>query len=243
MARRLALGLVAAGAYLATFWAVSSGLPFVRPLYDGLAPPAPYRYVKPPSDLAADNEAPARAVGTLIVDKKGSRARTVTTADGQALAVFADRAIPRRGGEKEATVRITPLDPSSLPKPPGDLVITGNAYRITANFSESEQPIDIEVPATVVLRYPLHDTAMLRLDGRRWQRIAAQGAQASLQLFAETPRLGTFATAGIPEPSRQWIAYAAAAGGIVAGVVGYRAGRRRVRKRPRKHRPRRARPR
>lgn len=246
MTRRVTFGTVAIAAYLATFWAISSGLPAVRPLYDGLAPPMPYRYVEPPPDLADENERPLPAVGTLILEDKGSRARQVETGDAQAIVVFPDLAFAAREGETEVAVRITPLGASRLPPAPGELVITGNAYRVTATYPRSKDPAELDRPATIVVRYPIHDSAMLRLDGRRWRTIGSQAAQASLQIFAETDELGTFATAGIPQPGRQWIAYAAAAAGVVAGAVGYLAGKRRTekrRKRPRKRVPRRARPR
>lgn len=246
MARRVTFGTLAIAVYLATFWAVSSGLPAVRPLYDGLAPPAPYRYVEPPSDLAADNQRPLPAVGTLILEGKGSRARQVETGDTQAIVVFPDLAFAAREDETDVTVRVTPLGASRLPQAPGELVITGNAYRVTAVYSRSKDPAELDRPATIVLRYPIHDSAMLRLDNRRWRTIGSQAAQASLQIFAETKALGTFATAGVPQPGRQWIAYAAAAAGVVAGAGGYLAGKRRAErrtKRPRKRVPRRARPR
>jgi len=110
LTRRLAYGVLAAGFYLAAAWMTSlhGGSP-MRPLYDGLAPPAPYRYVNPPPDLAEDNETPLRAVGTLLLGEEGSGARTVATADGQALVVFADGAVPPRNGEEEVSVRVTPI--------------------------------------------------------------------------------------------------------------------------------------
>lgn len=245
MTRRLAFGALAAATYLAAVWVTSlHGAMPVRPLYDGLAPPAPYRYVNPPSDLAEDNEAPLSATGTLILEKKGSRARTVATADGQALVVFADGAAPPREGEDEVAVRVTPLDPAPLPPATGDLEITGNAYRIQAAYAASNDPVELREPATIILRYPTHATVVLHLSGRRWRSLESQTAQASMQLFAETTELGIFASAGVPEPSRAWIAYAAAGGGVLAGVGGYLAGRGRIRRRPRRaRRPRRRRPR
>ncbi len=243
--KRALFGIVAAATYLGVVWLTSviGGLP-VRPLYDGLAPPAPYRYVNPPPDLAQDNETPLSAVGTLLLEKGGSRARTVATADGQMLVVFADGAVPPREGESEVSVRVTPLDPARLPTAPDGLEITGNAYRVEASYTSSGKPVEMKKPATVVLRYPTHATVVLRLSDGAWRRLSSDAAQASLQLFAETTELGTFATAGVPEPSRAWIAYAAAGGGVVAGAAGYLAGRQRIRKRPRRaRRPRTRRPR
>lgn len=200
------------------------------PLYDGLAPPAPYRYVSPPPDLADENEPPARAVGTLELAEDGSRARTVATADGQMLVVFPDGAVPPRDGEDSVEVRITPGDPSPLPPPPDSLRFSGNAYRVEARYVKSRAVVAAALPVTMVLRYATHASIVLRLDERAWRRLETESAQASFQLFAESTELGTFAAAGVPERSRAWIAYAAAAAGVVAGAVGYVSGRRRSRR-------------
>jgi hypothetical protein len=191
--------------------------------------------VNPPPDLADENEKPLREVGTLELGENGSRARTVVTEDGQMLVVFADRAVAPREGEDGVRVQIMPLDPGPLSEPPGGLVISGNAYRIDARYSKSRDPVELAIAATVVIRYAVHATEVIRLDGRSWRSLDTEAAQASFQLFSETNRLGTFAAAGIPERSRTWIAYAVAAVGVVAGAAGYLSGRRRKR-RPRTRR-------
>jgi hypothetical protein len=223
--------MAACAAYLfaAILTARTGVLPQV-PIYDGLAPPAPYRYVSPPPDLADENEPPARAVGTLELEAEGSRARTVATADGQMLVVFPDGAVRARGGEDTVDVKITPVDPGRLSTPPEGLRFSGNAYRVEARYMKSRATVELASPATMVLRYATHASVVLRLDGRAWRRIETESAQASLQLFAESTELGAFAAAGVPERSRAWIAYAAAAAGVVAGAVGYVSGRRRSRR-------------
>ncbi len=230
--KRVFWGAIVVAAYIVTA-AVTRGPEATAPVYDGLAPPAPYRYVSPPPDLADENEIPLRAVGTLELAEKGSRARTVATADGQMLVVFNDGAVLPQQGEDGVTVRITPLDPGPLPEPPAKMVVSGNAYRIDARYTKSREPVDLEIAATVVIRYAVHATDLIYLEGRVWRRLPTEAAQASLQLFAETKELGTFAAAGVPERSRTWIAYAVAAAGVVAGAAGYLSGRRRRRRRPR----------
>lgn len=233
MNRRLVFGgVLAGGAYLlAALLTSRAGLLPIRPLYDGLAPPAPYRYVSPPPDLADENEEPLSAVGTLVLSPLGSNARTVSTADGQMLVVFQEGAVPPRDGEDEVTVRITPIDPGPLPVSPEGLKLDGNAYTVRAFYSKSEVAADLRSTVTGVLRYPAHATLMLRQDGRSWTRLKTELAQASLQIFAETDELGTFIAAGPPQRSRGWIAYVAAAGGVLAGAAGYYTGRRRGRSR------------
>lgn len=229
--RRILWGVAACAAYLcAAIITARSGVLPQLPLYDGLAPPAPYRYVSPPPDLADENEPPASAVGTLELEPEGSRARTVATADGQMLVVFPDGAVRARSGEDAVEVNITPGDPSRLPPSPEGLRFSGNAYRVEARYVKSRSAVEPTLPATMVLRYATHAHVVLRLDGRGWRRLETESAQASLQLFAESMQLGTFAAAGVPERSRAWIAYAAAAAAVLAGAVGYVSGRRRSRR-------------
>lgn len=241
--RRIAYGLGAAGVYVAAAFVLSAtGIVPIRPLYDGLAPPAPYRYVNPPADLADDNEQPLRGRSRLEVGDKGSAARTVGTADGQMLVVFADGTVPAREGEREVVVEIDPIDPAPLPPAPPGMRIDGNAYVVAASYRSAGERAAIREPVTVVLRYPMHASHVLMRSGQGWRRLETETAAASLQLFAEAPSLGTFAAAGAPTRSRAWIAYAAAGAGVVAGVAGYLTGRRRARK-PRRRRPRTRRPR
>lgn len=241
--RRIAFGLAAAAVYAAAaFVLATTGIVPIRPLYDGLAPPVPYRYVKPPADLADANERPLAGKSKLELGEKGSTARTVGTADGQMLVVFADGAVPSRTGESEVNVDIDPIDPTPLPQAPPGLRIDGNAYVVSASYGKSGKRAEIREPVTVVLRYPIHATHMLARQSRGWRKLKTESAAASLQLFAETPKLGTFAAAGAPARSRAWIAYVAAAAGVLAGFAGYLTGRRRARKRQRR-RPRRRRPR
>ena len=240
--RRIAFGLAAAAVYAAAaFVLAATGIVPIRPLYDGLAPPAPYRYVKPPADLADANERPLPGKSKLELGEKGSMARTVGTADGQMLVVFADGAVAPREGESEVAVDIDPIDPTPLPEGPPGLRVDGNAYVVAASYLKSGARVEIREPVTVVLRYPIHATHVLIRQGRGWRKLETESAGASLQLFAQTASLGTFAAAGAPAPSRAWIAYVAAGAGVVAGVAGYLTGRRRARK-PRRKRPRRRRP-
>ena len=152
------------------------------------------------------------------------------------LVVFADRAVPPREDEDEVSVRVTPLDPAPLPEAPDGLVISGNAYRVEARYSRSRERVELELPATIVLRYAQHGRDVLHLRGRSWRRLPTESAEASFQLFTDADELGTFAAAGVPERSRTWIAFAVAGAGLAAGAAGYLTGRRR-RGQPRKRRP------
>lgn len=189
-----------------------SGLLPIRPLYEGTAPPAPYRWVSPPKDLAAGNVPPARGSGTVRFTPKGSEASAVATDDAQAIVAFQDGSIKPKAGNTSVKVDITPLDPATLAQAPADFRFDGNAYRIAAAYQPSGAPAEMAVGScptdqstnrlcpTVVLRYPLHATDLFRLDGTSWTLLVTTPAIASLQVFTDTPALGIFVAAGPPRP-------------------------------------------
>ena len=79
---------------------------------------------------------------------------------------------------------------------------------------------------TAVLRYPVAASVMVVREGEAWSRLETQISKGSLQLFADTEDLGTFAAAGPPHrKSRTWIVYVAAGLGVAAGLAGYMRGR------------------
>ena len=198
----------------------------VRPLYDGLAPPVPYRWVNPPVDLKDANEKPRRGTGKVEFAKGRSQPTSITTDDGQAQVVFKTESIRAAKGEKEAVVTVTPLDPATLPKEDG-VTIDGNAYRVDAKYAKSGESVSMDNEISVVLRYPAHGKIVVRLDGRRWVELDTDLAEASFQAFADSDELGVFAVEGAPDPWwRQFITYKNA--GIlvvILGAAGYLSGR------------------
>jgi hypothetical protein len=221
------LGLAAATFYLGTIIATDKlDLVPVRPLYDGLAPPAPYRWVKPPADLADGNEKPTGGTGRVQFTKGRSQPVSVATDDGQASAVFKTESVRARRGEKEVDVTITPLDPAAQPNQE-DIPVDGNVYRIEAKYGKSGRPVELENDISVVLRYPAHGKVVIRRDGRRWTELETDRAEAGFQAFADSDRLGIFAVSGAPDPWwRRFISYRN--GGVlllILGITGYLSGR------------------
>lgn len=209
--RALAWGGIAAVAYLIVA-AVSfrAGLLPVRPLYEGTAPPAPYRWITPPPELAAANVAPEPGRAEIKLTAKGSEAGNVFTGDGQATLVFPQDGVKPKGGEQSIRVEITPLDPATLGSPPDGLRYDSNAYQMAASYARSGAPAQLATQtcpadqpgkcATVVLRYARQATEILRRDGDAWTKLRATPSGASLQIFADTPTLGTFVAAGPQAP-------------------------------------------
>lgn len=201
MARHLwtAWGIGAAGLYI---WAVvATGTPVpVRLLYDGYAPPAPYRWVHPPLAQIPGNSPPQSGEGTISLTASGSSPGSVVTGDAQAGIIFPQGTIETRPGETYAVVKLTPLDPATMAPAPPSLRFDGNAYRVDAVYARSRTPIVLRQPATMVLLYPTNATDLLLSSDSGWTVLKAQNIRIAFQIFAPTQTLGVFVAAGPPHP-------------------------------------------
>src|SRR5207302_6389231 len=109
----LVWGVGAMRLYLAAaLWAQDEGVP-VRLLYDGFAPPLPYRWVRPPARLAAENQPPEAGAGSIAL-RAGSESEyaSIGTGDGQAFVIFPPDAVAPSNHEAAARVTLVPLDPA-----------------------------------------------------------------------------------------------------------------------------------
>ncbi len=193
----------------------------VRILYEGSAPPLPYRWVRPPANLARDNQAPEAGTGTITLTPDGSTSASILTNDAQAGVIFSRGSIAPRPGEASARVRIVPLDPASIAGPPAGVRFDGNAYRVEAAYATGE-PAVLQKPVTPVLRYPVHATVLLRSTGTGWQPLDSRRVEEALQIFAQSDRLGAFVAAGPAAPtSTPWAAYGAAAVGVIVAATAF----------------------
>ncbi len=233
--QRLAWGLVAAICYLvvgAQVWPVHP----LRLLYEGEAPPLPYRWVRPPANLPQPNQPPSSGTGEIPLTPTGSQSASILTDDGQAALILRFGAIAPRAGVSEVKVTITPLDPRSIAPPPAKLVFDGNAYRMEA-AGNTGRPATLAKPVTPVLRYPKHATVLLRSSGSGWVALETHVVSGSLQLFGPSEALGVFVAAASPSvPPAPWAPYAvgAAAAGLVIVLAALILDRRRRGRRTRR---------
>lgn len=192
--RRTAWGVAAAILYLITAVASSrwTGLP-ARTLYDGLAPLAPYRWVRPPPELARDNQPPEPGTGDIPFGPEGLSPLSVTTGDGQAAVIFSEKTVARRAGEAAVRVTLVPLDPAAMAAAPAGLRFDSNAYRIDASYIPSGAPARLSARATVVLRYATGATGIVRFSGSAWAALATKRFDAAQIITADTQALGLFA--------------------------------------------------
>jgi len=185
-------GFVVAAAYLVVLLCAWPSP--IRVLYDGLVPLPPYRWVHPPAGRAGDNQ-PALAGAATVRLGPPSQAVEVSTDDDQALITLPRGAIEPRAGETAVKVTIVPLDPATVGVGPGPRRFDGNAYRIEAKYADSAQAAVLTVQPTVVLRYPVHATLILRFDQPAWTALPGQVFTGSQQVLANTDRLGVFVAA------------------------------------------------
>jgi hypothetical protein len=178
-----------------------------RPLLDGLAPPTPYRWVNPPSDLAASNKPPASTRFTLELTPEGSQLGAFSTSDGQVNLVLSQSAVPPRAGQTGVEVMVDPVDPATLGPVPSGLVSAGNAYRVQAGYQPSGDKVEaLGGQSSVGLVYPLLTTAVAdtgghqvlsSADGRAWEALASTDTPGTHQVSARLSRTG-YVMVGVP---------------------------------------------
>jgi hypothetical protein len=213
-----AWGLAAVLLYLAVAPAVWRAVP-ARLLYEGEAPPAPYRWVHPPPEVARDNQPPTGGAGQIGLNPTGSGSASVLTDDAQAGVIFPHDAVAPKAGVTTAVVRIAPVDPAAVAPPPPGLVFDGNGYRVEATY-QNDGPITLRRSVTPVLRYPRHATVLLRWSDGAWTALDTKRVQAALQIFAASDRLGVFAAARqAGGGSSSWLPYGAGAAVVLAAAA------------------------
>ena len=127
------LGLGALYAIVAVATLLLADRPLL-PLFDGLAPPPPYRWVKPPPEVAADNQQPTSAQREAPLGPEGSPFLNVTPEDGQAVVVLEAGAVPPNPPETGVRVAVTPHDAGTLGDLPDGLTAASNAYQVAISL-------------------------------------------------------------------------------------------------------------
>jgi len=195
--RTLAVGVALAGVYVAVVAATAamSGRTVV-PLFDGLTPPPPYRWVKPPPGYGTNVEPQPTEAGLRLADA-GSVLDQPTGVNGQVVLNLPERAVPGRPAETAVTITFTPLDPHHLGDLPPGLVADGNAYRIRMRYGHSGADIGAMAAAgNVILSTPEPASVLLfSADGRRWDVIPTQRVGGPDAVGGPFHRPGTYVAA------------------------------------------------
>jgi hypothetical protein len=225
-------GGIAVGTYLAGALVSAHLSPFARrPLLDGLAPVAPYRWVSPPPSAAATNKPPTPGRFTLPITRDGVRGGAFATQDVQVTVIVPNGAFSSRPGQRSILLTVVPLAPSEVAPAPRSLVLLGNVVRLDARYQPSGAPVTrLAKPIEVVLLYPFVPTDSGRhvllssADGTSWSTVKATDHVASAQLLAPMRTLGDVAAAGTRAAARPSAGPGSSAYGSVAVTAAIVAG-------------------
>lgn len=213
---RLHIGILAALAYavvLSTTLAVTRH--HVRPLYEGVGPSSPYRWVHPPPDFAAGNIKPGPIQSEVAIDNGGSQQSGVSSEDSQLLLNLPAGAVAPEPGATRLNVAVAPLDPAKLAAVPAGLRPDGNAYRIRLTIKPSERTLDrLAAPGNLVMTVPeLGDVILYSADGKSWERLDTRPVSGPTTLGS------TFSRAGYYLGAAKGAAAAKSSGSSKGGVV------------------------
>jgi hypothetical protein len=180
-----------------------------RPVLDGLAPVAPYRWVSPPPELADGNQPPAEGSFEIRLSAEGSEPGVFITTDNQVTVVVDRGAFPSREEDRTVRLTVTPLDPATLGPLPDGLTAFGNALELRAGYEPSGRPIrQVDRSIRFIAVYPttqtLHATTheLLRSDdGQTWTALPSQDAPGIQQVEASVDRPGYLLVAGELTPN------------------------------------------
>ena len=174
----------------------------VRPLFEGIGPAPPYRWVDPPPEFAGGNVPPEGARRELPLGPAGSSLTSLTSGDAQTVVNRPASALPPADGQTIAALPFAPLAPKDLPPPGGGLVAAGNAYRISISYGPSGQSVDkVAKPGNIVMALPHPGVTILwSADGKGWQRLDTVEVGAATTLGTRFDRPGYYLGASTPVP-------------------------------------------
>ncbi len=149
-------GAVVVAAYIASA-ALSAHLSPIagRPLLDGLAPPEPYRWADPPTELEPTNRPPTPGSFRVPLGPLASRTAVFTTDDAQVTVILAEGTFEPVEGARAVRLTIEPVSPAEVERPEPPLEIVGNVVRLRASYLPSGDPVrTVGKRPRVVLTYP-----------------------------------------------------------------------------------------
>jgi len=193
-------------AYVCAAWLVAPGF------FDGFAPPAPYHWVTPPSDLRNSNQPPTSGQGTIAVQDGVSQAGHVFTTDQQAAVTFPSQsfAAPPNGASVALEIKAV----TSFPDLVG-ILPAGNVYLVSASAR-------LISPIVVTLRYgsqqqrPPSQIFAADSPTSAWKSLSSISSPVPYTVAASTQALGYFVV-GYPRAPASTAAPAASGGAGAAG--------------------------
>ncbi|MDQ4131823.1 MAG: hypothetical protein M3179_01140, partial [Actinomycetota bacterium] len=192
--RAVALGLAVAAGYAAVYviTLVASDR-HQRPLFDGFAPSAPYRWVDPPPELETGNQKPEPSSTELPLGDQGLPVGQANSDDGQLVLNLPEGSVPPRPGESTVRIVIVPLAPDTLGPLPPSRYAAGNAYQVEMTYQPSGEKIEsLTTPGNILLTLPWAGSELLQsADGQSWQPVGGS-VHTGTSLGGPTSQLGYF---------------------------------------------------
>jgi len=194
----LALATLAGGLLLIVLVARSAphGLP---PLYDGVIPQDPYRYLAPAADQPGN---PPSYAGTVAITGTTTPNIVAATSETppQAQLIAAPGAFEVPAGTTSVAVTIKPISPPSPALPTG---FVGNVYQVSVTAGGTPLAPVAAIPVTVLLRAPAGVDAgtIEQLTGGVWEPLDTTPAGLANMFLVNATALGDFAVVATPSSS------------------------------------------
>ena len=164
----------------------------VLPLFDGFAPPTPYRWVNPPPERAGDNIVPQPVEREFPLTANGADASNAASEDAQIIVGLTEGSVPPSPPDTAVVVRMVPTDAATLgPLPPG-LRAVSNAYKVELRYVPSQTPLT-RMAAKGTLAMTAADTGDRLLysgDGQTWEEMPFRPYGTDHGLFTELEAVG-----------------------------------------------------
>lgn len=187
--RRLILLASAVVVYGLAAWAVTPGF------FDGIAPPAPYRFVSPPAALQPTNQQPLSGHGSVKAGTGGvTDPGNVYTQDSQASISFLPGTFAAPTDSNEVTITITPE--ATFPAPNGfDLATNVYCFTSSTPVVQGKDPlVTLQYSSAVLAPSDVYEY----VPGGAWRKIGNVGAAAPYYIAARTTTLGCYAGGYVP---------------------------------------------
>ena len=188
--RPIVVLVLAVVAYGLAAWAVAPGF------YDGIAPPAPYRWVSPPPQFRSSNQQPLSGHATVRVATNGQvDPGSVFTQDGQAALSFVPGSFVAPPDRSPVAIDIKPQ--ATFPDPGGQLQLVTNVYCFTSSSAlvSGKDPL-VTLQFSTSVAQP-NDVYEYQGDGP-WRKIGNTGSAAPYYIAARITALGCFAGGSPP---------------------------------------------
>src|SRR4051812_16277460 len=191
--------------------------PIAVPLYDGVTPAEPYRYLQP--GQGQTGSPPSFTAEPSVAEGQSPEIIAATTESPPQAQLIAVPGTFDVGTTTTLRVDIAAVAPPAVP-PPG--AIAGNVYRVTVTDTDGTPlPIGSAHKPTVAMRSPgsVANGAIARFADGRWETLPSEHASALGIYTVQTDALGDFAIVDLAVAGTSPTEIALVVTGVVLGAV------------------------